>query len=70
VTVDLGYYRTTGTPDARPSLSLSDQKGNVRARLGSADLVMVKTGSKEQTAESSLVLFDTQGQVIFQAPPR
>jgi len=69
VTVDLGYYRTTRTPDARPSLSLSDQKGNVRATLGSADLVLAKTGSKEQTAESSLFLFDREGHVIFEAPP-
>jgi hypothetical protein len=69
VTVDLGYGRTTGRPDARPSLSLSDQQGIVRAILGSADLVVAKTGSKEQTAESSLFLFDKEGHVIFEAPP-
>jgi hypothetical protein len=32
--------------------------------------LVAKTGSKEQTVESSLVLFDTQGQMIFEAPPR
>jgi hypothetical protein len=50
------------------ALTLSDQDGQERAILGSTELETPKTGETERTAESSLVLFDKQGQVMFQAP--
>jgi hypothetical protein len=52
-----------------PSLELFDKEGKTRATLGSASLETIKTGATEQTAESSLVLFDKEGKVIFQVPP-
>jgi hypothetical protein len=51
-----------------PALTLADQEERERAMLGSAELKRVMTGSTERTAESSLVLFDKEGRVIFQAP--
>jgi hypothetical protein len=52
-----------------PSVNLLDNHEKTRAVLGSVDLRTIKTGATERTAESSLVLFDKQGKVIFQAPP-
>jgi hypothetical protein len=52
-----------------PSVALFDTAGTQRAALGSVGLETTKTGATEQTAESSLVLFDKQGHVIFMAPP-
>jgi hypothetical protein len=68
MTVHLGYQPAEA--DAGPSLSLSDQEGHVRATLGSTELVTVKTGATQRTAESSLVLFDRENKVIFKAPPQ
>jgi hypothetical protein len=51
-----------------PLLTLFDREGKERAVLGSTQLQQVKTGASERTAESSLVLFDKEGRVIFRAP--
>ena len=51
-----------------PCLVLSD--GNlVRATLGVVDLRGAKPGATGKTAPSSLVLYDKEGKVIWQAPP-
>ncbi len=49
-------------------LTLFDHDEKPRAALGSVDLMTARTGATEQTAESSLVLFDKKGTVIFRAP--
>jgi len=54
--------------DGASSLDLSDKEGKVRAAFGSTGLESTKTGATEQTAESSLVLFDKEGKVIFRVP--
>jgi hypothetical protein len=36
--------------------------------LGVTNLELTRTGAKETTAESSLVLFDKDGKVIHKAP--
>jgi hypothetical protein len=54
--------------DDAPSLKLFDKNRKMRATLGSAGLETIKTGATEQTAESSLVLFDKEGKVMFRAP--
>jgi hypothetical protein len=51
-------------------VALFDKDGKQRAALGSTDLVTVKTGAEQRTAESSLVLFDRERKVIFKAPPQ
>ena len=66
VTVHLGYFEA----DGGPALSLSDQEGHVRAELGSTELVTPKTGATRRTAEASLVFFDREDHVIFEAPPQ
>jgi hypothetical protein len=54
--------------DDGPKLTLIDHDGHDRAVLGATELEGEKTGKTERTAESSLVLFDKTGLVIFQAP--
>jgi len=49
-------------------LNLSDKDGNNRAVLGSTSLETTRTGTVTKTAESSLVLFDKKGKVIWSAP--
>ena len=39
-----------------------------RAVLGSTSLELIKTGTIEKRPESSLVLFDKDGKVIWQTP--
>jgi hypothetical protein len=51
-----------------PNLSLYDKKGNIRATLGSTSLETIRTGTATKTAESSLVLFDKKGKVLWSAP--
>jgi hypothetical protein len=65
-----GEYRTIMDlgPDGSPSLEFRDRKGTARAVLGTAGLRTVRTGSTERTAESSLVLFDKDGKVLWRAP--
>lgn len=57
-----------GLEDGAASLSVLDKDGKLRASFGSTGLETVKTGATEQTAESSLVLFDKKGKVLFRAP--
>ena len=54
--------------DGKPSMSLSDAE-RPRATLGCTPLEITKTGATERTAESSLVLFDKEGKVLYQLPP-
>jgi hypothetical protein len=49
-------------------LTLFDKDGQSRAVLGRTELETIKTGTVEQRAESSLVLFDRDGKVLWQAP--
>ena len=51
-----------------PRLGLYDEKGKIRAALGRTELEAIKTGTVEQRAESSLVLFDRDGKVLWQTP--
>lgn len=50
------------------SVWLRDGEGNLRASLGTTDLETTRTGATQKTAESSLVLFDKEGKVMWQAP--
>jgi hypothetical protein len=50
-----------------PSVKLYDKKQNLRAILGSADLVKA-TGTQIKTPLSSLVFFNEKGNVIWKAP--
>jgi hypothetical protein len=52
----------------RPSLGLADEQGKPRAVLGALALKTIGTGATEQRAESSLVLFDKEGKVLWHAP--
>jgi hypothetical protein len=54
--------------DGSPSIILKDSAGQDRAILGVAPLETVQTGEKRTRAESSVVLFDKEGQTIWQAP--
>ena len=56
------------TPEGLPTLTLYDKDGTIRAELGSISLVTTRTGGVEQRPESSLVLFDKAGKVIWSAP--
>ena len=48
-----------------PSLELSDSTGKDRAVIGHASLETVKTGSTTETNESSVILYDKKGKVIW-----
>jgi hypothetical protein len=54
--------------DDEPAVVVCDGAGSDRAVLGVAHLKLTRTGAKETTAESSLVLFDKDGKVIHRAP--
>ena len=54
--------------DGSPALELRDKGAQPRAVLGRVDVERTKTGALEQRAESSLVLFDKDGKVIWQTP--
>jgi hypothetical protein len=54
--------------DGAPSLEVLDSDGNVRVIIGKATLSRTRTGSTEITAESSIVLFDADGNVVWRAP--
>ena len=59
------------TYDGSPSLRLYDEDGRSRAALGCVSLETAdtaRTGSVERRAESSLVLSDKQGKVMWSAP--
>jgi len=56
------------SPDGSTRLYLLDKDQHLRALLGSTELTMPLTGSTEVRPESSLVLFDKDGKVIWSAP--
>jgi hypothetical protein len=71
----LGLWDENGNPRAGmsafkdgPVLVLFDEDGEARAVIGNAALETIKTGDTTRTAESSVVLFDKEGKVIWQAP--
>lgn len=51
-----------------PHLTLYDENSRARAILGHTALEATRTGVVEKTAASSLVLFDKEGKVLWQAP--
>ena len=51
-----------------PALSLYDSKGRERNVIGNSSLQTIRTGATTETGESSIVLFDKKGKVIWQAP--
>ncbi|MFQ5961461.1 MAG: hypothetical protein ACE5MG_08680 [Candidatus Methylomirabilales bacterium] len=51
-----------------PRLELGDKEGTLRAALGHIILKTARSSSKEDRPESSLVLFDGDGKVIWKAP--
>ena len=50
------------------SINLLDKNRRTRATLGSTSLTGIKTGTVTTTTESSLVLFDKSGKVIWRTP--
>jgi len=60
--------RLSVSADGSPSLSLSDKDGTTRAVLGCTELQDKRTESVEQRQESSLVLFKSDGDVLWKAP--
>jgi len=57
-----------GLPDGNPILSLADKEGTTRATLGATSTKTLATGVVHQRPESSLVLSDKEGNVLWQAP--
>jgi len=51
-----------------PSVELFDEAGKSRAVLGVTKLKSIRSGSTEVRAPSSLVLFDKEGKVVWEAP--
>lgn len=51
-----------------PSLTFYDNAGHSRAILGSTELEAIRTGTLQKRPASSLVLFDKEGKVIWEAP--
>ena len=62
---EIGLQLTGGN---RPSLKLRDENGIIRAALGSTELQVISTGETTHRPPSSLVLFDKEGKVIWEAP--
>jgi len=56
------------TPEGSPRLALSDRNGKLRAVLGATSLETIRTAEVTMRPESSLVLFDKDGKVMWQAP--
>jgi len=57
--------------DGRPTVRIYDEKGDVRAILGAVNLETpetTRTGTFEKRVESSLVLADKEGKLIWSAP--
>lgn len=54
--------------DGSPTLTLYDEDKKPRTILGHADLVTTRTGTVDRRPASSVVLFDKEGKVIWQAP--
>ena len=53
----------------REALIVFNDKGELRAALGATELETIGTGEVAKRAESSLVLSDKEGKVMWQAPP-
>ena len=74
-TTALAFYDAAGkgramlsiAKDGRPSLMLLDSN-EIRAVLGATSLTAIKTEEVTIRPESSLVLFDKDGKVMWQAP--
>lgn len=64
-----GVFRANldGGEVAGPQLSLEDKEG-YSTEIGRTDLVVTKTGRKEQTPAASVVLFDKEKKVLWSAP--
>lgn len=58
---------TLGALEGRAAIEVCDRTGATRATLGVTELAATSTGTKTTTSESSLVLFDKDGKVIYQA---
>lgn len=56
------------SPDGSPGLYLYDNKRRTRATLGCGGTVTPATGVKHTYPESTLLLMDKDGEVIFEAP--
>ena len=54
--------------NGNPSLTFFDQDTKIRAVLGTTQLKHPDTGATDLRAPSSLVLFDEEGQVVWEAP--
>ena len=54
--------------DGMPSFMLYDENDNKRAVLGFTSLEVTKTGEVRNLPPSSLVLFNKEGKVLFEAP--
>jgi len=50
-----------------PNLTIEDNEGYSTV-IGRSDLVLTKTGKKEETPAASLVLLDKGGKVLWSAP--
>lgn len=51
-----------------PSLDLYDSHEKIRASIGDTTLETFKTGATTETGESSIVLFDRKGKVMWKVP--
>jgi hypothetical protein len=60
-------FINVGEDAGGPSVSVTDKEG-YSADLGRTDLVVPKTGKKEQTPTASLVLFNKDKNVLWSAP--
>lgn len=56
------------TVEPSPSIVLWDKNGKARAALGAFGTETSRTGVKHEHPESSLLLFDKDGKVLFEAP--
>lgn len=62
-------YRTMlGLVDGTARLVLRDSDANTRLALGGTELISTRKGAEEHRAESSLVMFNKEGKVIWSAP--
>jgi hypothetical protein len=58
------YITISKELDFKPSVTLFDENGNMRAVLGSA-IIRTKGGQIVKHPESTLILFDDKGNVTF-----
>jgi len=59
----VGFWQNEG-----PRVELRDKGGKIRAALGVTGMETIATGDTHKTAESSLVLFDKEGKVLWRVP--